>query len=90
MRTEVGGKLVVIGRQRISPLREKPSDGVEADEDTEVSQRHGNLVGSSPRPVQPGDGIAERVVFEQKLDQDDDLGGFGLLAAATGTARGPS
>src|SRR6266404_4630757 len=30
----------------------------------------------SPRPLQPGDGIAGRVVFEQELDQRDDVGGF--------------
>ena len=39
-------------------------------------KRHGDLVGSAPGPLQPGDGIASSVVFEQKLDQCDDVGGF--------------
>jgi hypothetical protein len=47
---------------------EKPCDGIGADDDAEVSQRHGNLVGSSPRPFQPGEGIAGGVVFERELD----------------------
>jgi hypothetical protein len=55
---------------------EQPRDGVWADGDTEVRQRRGNLVGSSPGPLQPSDGVAGRVVFQQVLDQDDDVGGF--------------
>ena len=34
------------------------------------------LVGGSARPLQAGDGIAGGVVFEQELDQGDDVGGF--------------
>ena len=66
----------MIDAQGIAHLMEETSDGVGADADTEVAQRHGNLVGSSPRPLQPGDGIAGSVVFEQELDQCDDVGGF--------------
>jgi hypothetical protein len=55
---------------------EETSDGVGTDDDTEVTQSHGNLVGSSPGPLQPSDGIASGVVFEQELDQRDDVGGF--------------
>jgi hypothetical protein len=68
MGTEIGGKLLVIDSQRVSHLMEKPCDGVGADDHAEVRQRHGDLVGSSPRPFQPGDGIAGRVVFEQELN----------------------
>jgi hypothetical protein len=55
---------------------EETGYGVGADGDTEVAQRHGNLVGGAPRPLQPGDGISGSVVFEQELDQRDDFGGF--------------
>lgn len=55
---------------------EQASDGVGTDDDAEVPQRHGNLVGSAPGPLQPGNGIPGSVVFEQKLDQGDDVGGF--------------
>jgi hypothetical protein len=55
---------------------QETSDGVGTDEDTEVSQRQSNLFGSSPGPLQTRDGIAGGVVFEQELDQSDDVGGF--------------
>ena len=54
----------------------KASHGVGTDDHTEVAQSHGNLVGSSPRPLQARDRIAGGIVFEQKLDQCDDVGGF--------------
>ena len=73
---EVGGEFFVIDAQGIAHLMEETSDGIGTDEDTEVAQRHGDLVGSSPGPLQPSDGIAGRVVFEQELDQRDDVGGF--------------
>ena len=76
IRTGVGGDFLVIDAQGITHLVEETSDGVGTYDDTEVAQRHGNLVGSSPRPLQPGDGIADGVVFEQELDQRDDVGGF--------------
>ena len=66
----------MIDAQGIAHLVEETSDGVGTDDDTEVTQRHGNLVGSSPGPLQPSDGIAGGVVFEQELDQRDDVGGF--------------
>jgi hypothetical protein len=79
----------VIDAQGIAHLVEKTSDGVGANTDTEVAQRHGNLLRSAPRPLQPGDGIASGVVFEQELDQCDDVGGFFSywFASAAGTAR---
>jgi hypothetical protein len=55
---------------------EKASHGVGTDDHTEVAQSQGNLVGSSPRPLQARDRIAGGIVFEQKLDQCDDVGGF--------------
>jgi hypothetical protein len=66
----------VIDTQGIAHLVEKTSDGVGANTDTEVVQRHGNLLRSAPRPLQPSDGVARGVVFEQELDQCDDVGGF--------------
>ena len=73
---EVSGELLVIDAQGIAHLMEETSDGVRTDDNTEVTQRHGNLVGGSPGPLQPGEGIAGGVVFEQELDQRDDVGGF--------------
>jgi hypothetical protein len=55
---------------------EETSDGVGTDDDPEVSERHGNFVGGSPGPLQPRDGIAGGVVFEQELDQGNDGGVF--------------
>ena len=65
---EVSGELLVIDAQGIAHLMEETSDGVRTDDHTEVTQRHGNLVGGSPGPLQPGEGIAGGVVFEQELD----------------------
>ena len=76
IRTVVGGAFLVIDPKRIAHLMEEPGDGVGTDDDTEVTQRHGNLVGSAAGPLQPSDGIAGGVVFEQELDQRDDVGGF--------------
>jgi hypothetical protein len=50
--------------------------GVGTDNYTEVAQSHGNLVGRSPGPFQASDGIASGIVFENELDQRDDVGGF--------------
>jgi hypothetical protein len=68
MWAEICGKLLLIYTQGVPHLMEEPGDGIGTDDDTEVCQSHGNLVGSSPRPLQPRDGIAGRVVFEQELD----------------------
>src|SRR5450755_3894578 len=61
----VGGEFLVIDPQGIAHLVQKTSDGVGANTDTEVAQRHGNLLRSAPRPLQPGNGIASGVVFQQ-------------------------
>ena len=74
--TGVGGELLVIDAQGIAHLLEQPGDGVGTDEDTEVAERHGDLGGRAAGPLQAGDGIAGGVVFEQELDQGDDVGGF--------------
>ena len=74
--TVVGGEFLVIDPKRIAHLMEETGHGVRADVDTEVAQRHGNLVGRSPRPLQARDRIAGGIVFEQKLDQRDDVGRF--------------
>ena len=55
---------------------EETGDGVGTDHDTEVAERHGYLICGSPGPLPSSDGIAGGVVFEQKLDQGDDVGGF--------------
>jgi hypothetical protein len=66
----------VIDAKRIAHLMEQTGDGVGADQDTEVSECHGELGGGSPRPLQAGDGIAGSIVFEQELDQGEDVGVF--------------
>jgi hypothetical protein len=55
---------------------EKAGDGVGTDDHTEVAQSQGDLVGRSPGPLQARDRIADGIVFEEKLDQGDDVGGF--------------
>lgn len=74
--TVVGGEFLAIDAQGIAHLMEKASHGVGTDNHTEVAQSHGDLVGSSSRPLQARDRIAGGIVFEQKLDQCDDVGGF--------------
>ena len=74
--TEIGGEFLAIDAQGIAHLVEEASDRVGADADTEVAQRHSNLIGRSPRPLQPSDRIAGGIVFEQEFDQRDDVGGF--------------
>jgi hypothetical protein len=55
---------------------EETGHRVGTDNDAEVAQRHGNLVGCAARPLQTSDGIAGGVVFEQELDQRNDVGVF--------------
>jgi hypothetical protein len=76
IRAEVGGELLVIDAQGIAHLMEETSHGVGTDDEAEVTQRQGDLVGSSSGPLQPGDRIPGGVVFEQELDQRDDVGVF--------------
>ncbi len=57
----------MIDAQGIAHLVEETSDRVGTDEDTEATQRQGDLVGGPPGPLQPSDRIAGRVVFEQLL-----------------------
>jgi hypothetical protein len=74
--TVVCGEFLVIDAQGIAHLMEETSDGVGTHDDAEVTQRQGDLVGSAAGPLQAGDGVAGGVVFEQELDQRDDVGGF--------------
>jgi len=73
---KVGGEFLMIYAQGIAHLVKKTSDSVGAHSDPEVAQRDGNLLRSAPRPLHTSDGIAGGVVFEQELDQGDDVGGF--------------
>ncbi len=66
--TVVGGESLVIDTKRIAHLMEKTGDRVGTDDDAEVAQCLGNLVGSSPGPLQTRDGVTGGVVFEQELD----------------------
>jgi hypothetical protein len=66
--TMVGGEFLVIDAEGIAHLMEEAGDGAGANQDTEVTQCHGNLGGGSPRPLQAGDGVTGGVVFEQELD----------------------
>ena len=74
--TVVGGEFLVIDAQRITHPMEKTGHRIGADDDTEVAQGHRHLGGRSSRPLQAGDGIPGGVVFEQELDQSDEVGGF--------------
>jgi hypothetical protein len=65
---DVGGEFLVIDAQGIAHLMEEAGYGVGTNDNTEVAQSHGNLVGSSPGPLQASDGIASRIVFEKELD----------------------
>ena len=76
IRTGVGGELLVIDAERIAHLMEQPGDGIGADRDPEVAERHGDFGGRAAGPFQAGDGIAGGVVFQQELDQGDDVGRF--------------
>ena len=80
--TVIGREFLVIDPKGIAHPMEKTGDGVGADDDTEIAQRHGNLLRSATGPLQPGDGIAGGVIFEQKLDQRDDVGVFFRPACA--------
>jgi hypothetical protein len=66
--TVVGGESLVIDTKRIAHLMEKTGDRVGTDDDAEVTQCLGNLVGSSPGPLQTRDGVTGGVVFQQELD----------------------
>ena len=66
---EISGEFLVIDAQGIAHLMEETSDSVGTDDDTEVTQRHGNLIRSAPGPLQPSDGIAGGVVFEQAVEK---------------------
>jgi len=66
--TVVGGESLVIDTKRIAHLMEKTGDRVGTDDDAEVAQCLGNLVGSSPGPLQTRDGVTGGVVFDQELD----------------------
>ena len=66
--TVVGGELLVIDAKGIAHLMEETGDGAGANQDTEVTQRHGHLGGGSSRPLQTRNRITGGVVFEQELD----------------------
>ena len=74
--TVVGREFLVVEAEGIAHLMEETSDGVGTDDNAEVIERPGNLVRSSPGPLQASDGIAGGIVFEQELDQGDDVGVF--------------
>ena len=66
--TVVGGEFLVIDAKGIAHLMEEAGDGAGANQDTEVTQRHGHLGGGSSRPLQTRHGITGGVVFKQELD----------------------
>jgi hypothetical protein len=66
--TVVGGEFLVIDAKGIAHLMEETGDGVGANQDPEVTQRHCHLGGGSSRPLQTRDGITGGIVFEQELD----------------------
>ena len=66
--TVVGGESLLIDAKGITHLMEETSDRVGTDDDAEVTQCPGNLVRSSPGPLQTRDGVTGGVVFQQELD----------------------
>jgi len=66
--TVIGGEFLVVDPKGIAHLMEEAGDGAGANQDTEVTQRHGHLGGGSSRPLQTGDGVTGGVVFQQELD----------------------
>ena len=70
------GAFLVIDAKGIAHLMKETGDRIGADDDTEVGQRHGNFGRRTPRPLQTSDRITSGIVFEQELDQCEDVGGF--------------
>ena len=90
IRTGVGGELLLIDTERIAHLLEEPRDGVGTDRDAEGAERHRHFGGRAAGPFHASDGIAGGIVFQQELDQGDDVGGFfstGVRPAPTRRVR---
>lgn len=71
-----GGEFLVIDSKRITHLMQETGDGVGADDDPEVDQRHGDLRRGPAGPLQTRDRAAGGVIFEQEFDQRNDAGGL--------------
>ena len=74
--TRVGGDLLVVDAERIAHVAEQPPDRVRTDGDAKVAERQGHFGGRAAGPFHPGDGITGGVVFQQELDQGDEVGRF--------------
>jgi hypothetical protein len=87
----VGGDLLAVDAQREMHLVEQTSDRVGRDGDADLLEDVGNPLGRFAGPLQPGDGIAGGVVFQQNLDGIDYFGRFFPRACDTPLlcARGP-
>src|SRR2546426_896445 len=87
IRTGVGGELLLIDTERIAHLLEEPRDGVGTDRDAEVAECHRHFSGRAAGPFHASDGIAGGIVFQQELDQGDDVGGFFFPRVPPATPR---
>src|ERR1700680_3260377 len=76
IRTGVGGELLVVDAERIAHLPDQPPDGVRSDGDAKVAEGDGYFGRGAARPFHTGDGVPIGVVFQQELDQGDDIGRF--------------
>src|SRR5205814_2625392 len=72
----VGGDLLAIDTQREIHLVEKTSDGVGRDWNVDLLENLRDLLGRLAGPLQPGDGIAGGIVFQENLDGIDYVGRF--------------
>ena len=89
----VGGDLLAVDVQRKMHLVEKASDRIGRDRDADLLEDVSDLLGRLAGPLQPGDGIAGGVVFQQNLDGIDYFGRFfstGLRPAPVLRARSTS
>lgn len=76
IRTGVGRELLLIDAERIAHLVEESGDGVGTDRNPEVAEGQGHFGGGAAGPFHAGDRVAAGVVFQQVLDQRDEVGGF--------------
>ena len=89
----VDGDLLAVDAQGEMHLVQKASDRVGRDRDADLLEDLGNLLRRFSGPLQPGDGVSGRIVFQQNLDGIDYFGRFfstGLRPAPALRARSPS
>src|SRR6266545_1480342 len=84
----VSGDLLAVDAQREIHLVEKTTDGVGRDRNIDLLENLRDLLSGLASPLQPGDGIAGGIVFQENLDGIDYFGRFFFhaLTASAGFA----